>query len=181
MKTKTILTIFLIIAALALFIYIITRGKEIQFKEVDLPETSNYVGNHTDLKYIDTVIYLGINKLGIEGVFVNVLNMSPDVRDNFTKQTGQELKACIVGEGYQYAIYVNENMKRGESLTILSHELYHLQQYHSKRLVVLENGIVNWEGNNVDVLSVPYNDRPWEIEAFNNQRKLESELRKILY
>ena len=181
MKTKTIIIIFLIIAILALVIYLNKGSKETTFKEVELPETSNYVGNHTDLKYIDTVIYLGINKLNIEGVFVNVLNMNKEVRDNFTKQTGQELRACIIGEGYQYAIFVDESMGRDESLVILSHELYHLQQYHSKRLVVLDNGIVNWEGEKMDVMSLPYNDRPWEKEAFNNQRKLEIELRKVLY
>ena len=60
-------------------------------------------------------------------------------------------------------------------------KLIHLEQYTSKRLVLLNNGLVNWKGNEIVVLDYQYNDRPWEIEAFDGQGDLQKRIENILY
>ena len=182
MKIKNIiLIIVLVLSVVFLVIYLNKKAVEIPFNTNDLPETSDYIGNHTEnMKFIDTVLYRGIYDLGIEGVFINVFTLSDEVKINFQRENEMELEAHIVGEDPQYAIYVTD-MDRRTSLRILAHELYHLQQYHTKRLINKGNGIVSWEGNDVDVLSIPYNERPWEKEAFDNQSTLEKKLIKELY
>lgn len=180
MKKLKIVLIVLLIIAFFVGIYFLNKRTEIPFKEVDLPNTANYINNRTEQKYIDTVILLAADKLGIDAAIISIFPMRDETRINFERDNNISLKAFIVGSGFQYAIYTEE-LDRLESITVFSHEMIHLKQYNSKRLIVLENGVVEWEGQKMEVNSIPYNDRPWEKEAFRNETKLSNDLKKILY
>lgn len=178
-KSKIVLIIFILIVFFV-GIYFLNKKNEKPFKEVDIPDTANYINNRTENKYIDTVLLLAANKLGVEGAIISVFPMSDEVRINFERDNNISLKAFIVGSGYQYAIFT-QDLDRMESITVFSHEMIHLKQYNSNRLIVLGNGVVTWEGQKIEVNSIPYNDRPWEREAFQNETKLANDLKKILY
>ncbi len=61
---------------------------------------------------------------------------------------------------------------------ILAHEMAHLSQYVSGRLQMdVLSGRCWWEGKEYGN-DVPYNERPWEQEAFKVQERLLKEFRK---
>jgi len=63
---------------------------------------------------------------------------------------------------------------------IVCHEMVHLEQYESGRLSLsLEEKEFTWEGE-VFPASVPYEERPWEIEAFSDQVKIKRKFKKSI-
>lgn len=180
MKKSKIVLIILGLVVLFVAVYFLNKRKETPFNEIEIPDTSNYINNRTDNKYIDTVLLLVAHKLDIDGVMISIFPMRDETRINFERENNISLKAFIVGSGFRYAIFT-EDLDRMESITVFSHEMIHLKQYNSNRLIVLENGVVSWEGKKMDVNSIPYNERPWEKEAFQNETKLANDLKKILY
>jgi hypothetical protein len=72
-------------------------------------------------------------------------------------------------------------MTRDESILVMSHEFLHIKQYDSQRLKLIETGKVVWLGDTIDVVTIDYNSRPWEIEAFKEQRSFRDSLEKVLY
>lgn len=182
MKKKYLILLATLLLLLIIgVIYLNKKYPEKPFKNIDFPDSFNYVSNHTeDMKFVDTILYRGMIDLNIEGVFINVFVISDEVKRKFEQQNELNLEAHIVGNDPQYAIYLDD-LDRKTAIRVISHELIHLQQYHSKRLINLGDGIVTWEGNYVDVLSLPYNERPWEREAFDKQSDLEKKLIKELY
>ncbi len=180
MKKSKIILIILLLIVLFLGIYFLNKKTQVPFKDIELPNTSNFINNRTENKYLDTVILLAADKLGIDAAIISVFPMNEEVRINFERENNISLNAFIIGSDYRYAIYT-QDLDRMESITVLSHEMIHLKQYNSKRLVVIGNGVVEWEGQKMDVNSIPYNERPWEREAFNQETKIAKELKKILY
>jgi hypothetical protein len=180
MKKLKIILIILLIIVLFLGLYFLKRKPEVPFKDIELPNTSNFINNRTENKYLDTVLLLAADRLGIDAAIISVFPMSNETKINFERENNISLKAFIIGSDYRYAIYT-EDLDRMESITVLSHEMIHLKQYNTKRLVVIGNGVVEWEGQKMDVNLIPYNDRPWEREAFREETKISKELKKILY
>lgn len=176
---KTIL--FVVIALIiGVIIYFLNRESKTEyFNEVTLPET-NTVYNSSDYNFMDTIVSIGLEELSIKDKTVTIRNMPSYVSNNFDNQNDMRLEASVYGVGDTYIIYVT-NMDRDVAMKILSHELIHLNQYASKRLVILSNGLVKWEGKEISVLDYSYNNRPWEIEAFDGQGDLQKRIEKILY
>ena len=74
-------------------------------------------------------------------------------------------------------------MGRDEAIKVLSHEMIHLKQYYTKKLI-LEKDRVYWNGDVLyesEINNLRYEDRPWESEAFAGQRGLENKIREVLY
>lgn len=70
-----------------------------------------------------------------------------------------------------YNLVVREGIGAGLQ-DVLSHEMVHLSQYTTGRLWLnLNTGAVMWEGK-IYSSTVPYEERPWEKEAFDRQRRL---------
>jgi hypothetical protein len=180
MKKSKIILIILLLIVLFLGLYFLKRKPEVPFKDIELPNTSNFINNRTENKYLDTVILLAADRLGIDAAIISVFPMNEQVRINFERENNISLTAFIIGSDYRYAIYT-QDLDRMESITVLSHELIHLKQYQTKRLVIIGNGVVEWEGQKIDVNLIPYNDRPWEREAFREETKISKDLKKILY
>ena len=63
---------------------------------------------------------------------------------------------------------------------ILCHEMVHLSQYIRRDLKLdLNKKEFTWKGVKYNA-SVPYDERPWEIEAFSKQDKLYKEYKKAI-
>jgi hypothetical protein len=153
--------------------------QEQPFKQFDI-ETTNMVANRTEDNYLDSVVYVGLNELGMDSLAVTIRPITDEVKQQFDSEG--TLKAHILGRDRQYIIFLDD-MGRDESIKVLSHELIHLRQYVTKKLVLHKNEVV-WDGEIISeyrVSELKYDDRPWEIEAFAEQRQLENRIRNILY
>jgi hypothetical protein len=181
MKTtiKKYAGIIFLILLLIFGIYKLTTLKEKTFKIVNF-EKRNFIQNKTDKSYLDTIIHIGMNELGIDGTYIIIKPLTEETKKQFSNEL--ELKAHIKGLGKQYVIWVDD-MDREESILVFSHELIHLRQYYNGKLVV-SNNLIKWNEQIIPVnelSNIDYNTRPWEIEAFQEQRYLENDIRKFLY
>jgi predicted metallopeptidase len=177
---KKIIIIVLSVLLLGLILLLLLKtNKERYFESVELSE-NNTIINFSKHQYIDTVVSVGLDILNIKDNYVTVRDIPEQIVESFKKQNDLDLGASVIGANDQYIIYTNE-MSRTTSTKIISHELIHLEQYDSGRLRVIGNGVVIWEGKEINVLDIPYNDRPWEVEAFKRQDDLEKKLLEKLY
>jgi predicted metallopeptidase len=153
--------------------------QEKTFKQFDI-ETTNVVANRTKNNYLDSVVYVGLDELGMDSIVVIIRPITEEVKQQFDSEG--TLKAHILGKDRQYIIFLDE-MGRDESIKVLSHELIHLRQYTTQKLILHKNEVV-WDGQIIsehEVNEIEYGKRPWEIEAFVEQRQLEDKIRNILY
>lgn len=165
---------------LGFIIYFLNRESEVEyFNEVDLPET-NTVYNSSDYKFMDTIVTIGLQEINVKDRTVLIRNMPKYVSDNFDNQNNMQLEASVFDIDDTYIIYVT-SMGRKDAIKILSHELIHLKQYDSHKLIILSDGFVSWNGKKMSVTDISYIDRPWEIEAFDGQEDLQDKIEKILY
>ena len=78
----------------------------------------------------------------------------------------------------EFLIELNSNQDISEMICTLAHELVHVEQNVSKRLVYkfdkdVNKLLVNWEGKHLGESSqIPYRERPWEVEAFSKEQIL---------
>lgn len=178
MKKNKIIWVILGVILLGLIIYLSTR-KVKEFNDLDFPIT-NVVTNKTSQEFLAPIIKTGLYELKIDLVYVIIQPISSLQKSNGLGDENFELKATLVGNRTQYIIYVG-NMDRTEAINVISHELIHLSQYYSGKLIkTKELNSVEWNGEIYDVTKIPYMERPWEIEAFNKEKELASEIRNLL-
>ena len=177
MKRKNIVIGILVLILIGFLIYLISNQKERTFKRVTLSH-NNIITNKTSKSYLDTLVSEGLDVLGLKGEYVMIKDMNPSLKGSLGSET--ELRAFIIGERNQYIIYVDD-LNREESLTILSHELIHLQQYSSGRLIRMEDHFMMFDGEAYNVNEIPYKERPWEIEAFKNETDLKIKVGGLLF
>lgn len=178
--TKRDIVLVLLILILVLIIIFRPKSTTTYFRPVYLP-TKNFVKNSTDKKYIDTVTLIGLQELSIENVSVEIIPLTDEIRSKF--DSGLDLKAAIIGNKYHFLMYVGD-INRNGAIEVISHELIHLQQYHTEKLKVINERELWWDGKLIDhsiVETIPYEQREWEAEAFNYQRILGQKIERILF
>jgi hypothetical protein len=124
----------------------------------------------------DTILRVGLDVANLSGLIVNILPLSESAKSSFNGDLNAHLR---LHDGTYY-LFINHNNSREELIRIISHEIIHIQQYHSKRLIY-ENGSVMWEGAEYDLNSISYENRPWENEAFSGQNEIYQKIYNILY
>lgn len=172
---------YLIILGIVIFLIwlipIINKQSEVTFNDVKLDDSTNMIVNQTSNSYYDTVLYLGLTELGIRGIFVDVRNLSNNSIEN-SESRGIDISAHIRENNGNYYIFTSE-LSHHESINVLSHELIHLQQYHTGK-IKYNNDTVTWNGKKFGREEIPYKFRPWEIEAEDLGYELSKELTKKL-
>ena len=160
--------------------FLIKQQEERYFSPTPIEYDINFVNNDTKMPFLDTIAYVGMVKLGMEGSFIKFIPLSDELKEQFKKDTEKELGANIVyHEGASY-IFIDE-MNRDEALLVMAHEFQHIKQYTSKRLKLIGDGKVVWLGDTLYALTMNYDERPWEIEAFREERNFKDSLEKSLY
>lgn len=168
--------IILGIIALGFVIWKIVSYKEQPFKKIEM-EGTNTILNGTDMKYIDTIVYAGLQVLNIDTTVVIIRNLDPGFRPS--SMDGYDLKAYIKTNGLQYVIWVSD-LNKVNAIETLSHELIHMKQYYDQKLVINKDTVI-WNGGIFETMNVKYEQYPWEIEAFKNQNDLAKKMKSILY
>lgn len=171
-KNRNILIIVLVIL-LAIITAIVLTSKEKTFNVIELGK-ENAVLNRTQKNYLDTIVSVGLTELGISGITVLIDPLEQEIT------SGEfEVQAHIIGTQNQFIIFTNE-FSREKSIEVMTHELIHLQQYNTGRLVKTNGGVI-WEGFYIQSIGrIPYLARPWEMEAFVLGENLNRTLKVIL-
>jgi len=180
MKKKTIYIIIGVILALGLIIYLISRIPKKEIDSFEFPATIEVV-NHTENEVVDTITMVILNKvMGYDEMKIDIYDM-PEIFKN-TEET--ELIAFITDvpfEDHRYKIYLKENVRIGDLLNVLPHEMAHLKQHEDGRLQVIEGEGYVWEGDSSLYSDVTYDERPYEKEAYIQGPIIKRKLTNILY
>lgn len=169
----------LIVLVVVVLIVVSSKKEEKYFKKIQLDNTTNIVLNNVDKPYMDTILYVGLSTLNLSDIVVSILPLSENAKLRFASEGG-ELKAHIREQDGVYYIFIDD-VDRMESIEILSHELIHLKQYYDKRLYLNENKTPVWLGQEYDINSTSYENRPWETEAFLLDDELNDKIKKVLF
>lgn len=176
---KTLLIIGGVIVTLILLFFLFkSLNKETPFARIQL-SPSNIVFNRTSRSYMDTIVSVGLDKLDMKDIVALVRPITPDILDAMkSKEPTLDLKAFIIGKDENYIIYIVD-LDRTTAIEVLSHELIHLKQTESKQLVKGTKSVL-WEGKEYSP-ELPYDERPWEKDAFDKQYSLLNDIKTTLY
>lgn len=144
------------------------------FKEVELSNTNTVINSLNRLHYYDTILIVGMEVAGLNGVTIILNNLSDAAKNQFSG----ELKAHIRLYNGNYYLFLGA-LNRDEAITVISHEIIHMQQYQSGDFVY-ENEEITWLGIPYS-LDGDYETRPWERDAFEKQNNIEKTIRSVLY
>jgi hypothetical protein len=166
----------LAIIAIVILILFFQKTTNKPFNKVEYSK-NNYVVNYTGYPYMDTIVYVGLDSLGMCDVLVEVKKLSKEAKANFPSNI--DLKGLVYGSGRQYTMWVDESDRSGH-IRIVAHELIHLRQYYSKQ-IVYDGFYVYWNRAKYDLKEIEYFSRPWEADAFQHEVKLDKQIRSVLY
>jgi len=169
---KKIITIVVVVllALLALIVF----GPRKVFKEDIEYDIRNIVVNQTNHDYYEDIVNVGLNELCIVGEVVLIRFYRED-----QELEGFDLRGAIFTNGQQYLINLYD-LKQREAIEVIAHELIHLEQYRSKRLVGGKDSIF-FEGVGYKKGQLPaYRKRPWEAEAFRRQVTLQKAIEEVV-
>ena len=141
-------------------------SRERYYNQVQLSQ-NNTIANFTQMNFLDTVVSVALDHEGIKDKLVVIDKLSDRANERFSG----ELKAMLLYNNSAFYIFIDEHSHE-EAITTISHELIHMNQYLSGDLVVVNEQLI-WKGENWNFDGVPYEMRPWEVEAFENQSSLE--------
>ena len=176
-KLKIVLIVLgILLIGFGLYKLIIYKTTEMYFKPVVFNKV-NWINNKTSMKYVDTILRVGLDELGIENISIMVKPFTK--KDRELLGPDMVLKAQVKSYPNGFIIWMDD-LGRSESLTVLSHELIHIQQYSTKELVVSGTN-VTYKGRVTDVMVIPYSEREWEIDAFAKEGSIKNTINKILY
>ena len=178
MRKNTIITILIILGLIGLFFLLRYANRPQYYNKVTL-SGDNYIFNLGEDKYVDTIVSVGLKELGVKGCSVTIEEMPQKVKDLFYQQNQMNLEATVYGENDMYDILTSD-LNRSGAILVLSHELIHLKQYNSGRLSLVDDGFVTFDNKVYKVTDIPYNNRPWEVEAFAQQYDLAKKVEKVL-
>lgn len=173
-KKILIITSFIILLTSIGFLVFSAKGEEPYFNQVELSQ-NNSIANSLSIAYYDTILSVGLDRAGLSGLFVVIYPLSDAAKDNFKNS---ELKAHVRHANETFYIFIDE-LDREEAIKVISHEIIHIEQYHSGRLDYYDNKIF-WQNGEYELDRMEYDDRPWEIEAFMREGELSSGISKVL-
>ena len=130
-----------------------------QFNEkIVFPNGSDYY--ITAAKFFLEKMGIDHSKIQIAIVFKDKMNGD----DGFTTQSPKNPK--------QFLINLKKGHPKADLLRLIAHEMTHVKQLVNGDLKFdFENGKILWKGKDFDVDKTPYRKRPFEIEAFKEEKK----------
>jgi hypothetical protein len=176
-KIVFILASILFFGALILWVFQTPGPKPVAYKKIPLSD-HNLIWTTTEWSYLDTIVSVGMDELGIKDMEVLIQPMNERIKSKFEEGSDDiQLKAYVSQWLRGYVISVDVDLGRDAAIDIMSHELIHLVQYEDSSLIVGEGTEVIWRGARYDILHTPYNERPWERAAFRKQKELADKIR----
>ena len=115
-----------------------------------------------------------IIKEALDLVFSELLPQTEDIYDitvYVSDETGDAMGLVCEEDDNEYTILLNKKLLDDdiELFKTVCHEAVHITQYIKTDLIHLPYGKYAWKGSIIE--SVEYNERPWEIEAYEYEEK----------
>lgn len=127
------------------------------------------VTNLTGLDVVTAYAEAAYSELGLEAeVIITATPARVKARNYVTRVQGK------------YFIYLDTGQRESKIITVITHEMIHIQQYETGRLIQISEYLVSFDAEKYYLLEVPHEQRPWEIEANRLGRRLERTIRKQL-
>lgn len=180
---KYAIQVILLISVITLIILNIIQKRNEKINDVIIPSTV-VVKNSTRYDF-DKITKLIVNKtFGYDTILVEYHYMPPNYESSPTDRwflRGYIIKNIVYDNSY--LIFVSRNLPDIDHMEFLCHELYHLYQFQSGRLIPLDliGTKVEYDGVKIDGHMVPYELRPHENDAFSNQNKVFLSIKKYIY
>lgn len=76
---------------------------------------------------------------------------------------------CHQDDKFSYTVEIDRTLSTKNVLTVLAHELVHVNQYYQGRLVDVDDEITTWYDQ---VIDTGYDSQPWELEAYTMEKIL---------
>jgi predicted metallopeptidase len=155
-----------------------------QIESVDIYKKNNNIINHINNNYIESIVIVGLHELKIDSVTVNLYYLPTNLKNIVTNNNIFIVNALIIKNVEKnYSIFVNDNSINSDKLIkYIAHELIHLDQFNSKRLVVYDNlNVIRFDNKLYFTLETNYENRPWENEAFSKQEELKNRINAVLH
>jgi hypothetical protein len=156
------------------FLIFKTNSEEKPFNQIQLTE-NNFIYNEKFPTYYDTILMVAMDEAELVGFNV----MLRELTDGAKSQFDGDLKAHIRYQNDDFYLFTGK-MSKNEAIEVLSHEVIHMLQYRSGNLSYT-NGNVTWMGEVLDLNSKEYEQRPWEVEAFQKQSQLIGMVKESLW
>jgi hypothetical protein len=176
-----IIVVMLLIITLGIIItIIINKQKEKRINHFKFPVTM-VVKNYTDNNYADTIAMVILNKiLKYDTMSLNIYHSPKHLR---------KIEYEIIGfiqknpyENHSYDVFIRSERLPVSIKTFLSHELVHLQQMERGDLIQLPGfEKIVYKNDTIYYSEVPYDERPYEIEAFSKENRIKKNLNSLLY
>ena len=176
---KSIKYIVVLVIILSIGFYFLTSDDS--FKNTPLPQTNTVIKNYSEVTYLDTLVYHSLDKLEVDGIFINIIDAKPDLL--FSILEGAKVDAFVYYDSKFriYNIFVDKHLSRDKLMLIIAHESVHIAQYRNRDLINLDGTMVIYRGDTLDVSTLNYHERPWEIEAFEKQEEIYQHLIHTFY
>lgn len=132
--------ILFLIATIIVIINDISSSNQNFNHKLDLNPQGSVVWNATSVAYADTILYKGLEKLELDNIQITLVPDQSNVLDRILK--GHSLSAFIVKNfNSNYTMYIDEELSRYEMITVFAHELIHLEQKQSMKLIISGDGV----------------------------------------
>ena len=153
------------------------RRKNKKFKvTLSMPRLTN--DSYTEQQLIKATHFFGKELMSTR--MLNTISIKLKVRKTTLKDFSGAVVSYCKGSQKQteYAILLDYNLPTHALIEILAHEMQHVQQMVTGRLQYRvwksdRQLHARWEGKEVGTVnSIPYRQRPWEVEAYSTQTPL---------
>lgn len=180
---KNYVIIILILLFILLVVILSRRSSTYSYFDKNEFLAENTVINVTNFDYLDTIVHNTLNHYEIKGQVVVVRLLDEKIKKLFSIPPNITYSGFIVySYPNNYTIFITGD-NRLNHIEIIAHEVVHLKQYHENRLVLdsFSKNHISFDGVVYDLDKIDYFDRPWETEAFSQQKVLFDTLMNVLY
>jgi len=178
MKNNKII-IFIIIFLLIISIILIRKCDKKSVNTYDFPNTINVI-NYTDNIRADTITMIITHMImNYDTINIDIYHFINDLNINNYSIIGFIQK---IDKPHTYQIFL-DNVSQSKLITVLSHELIHLDQMEKGDLIydLGNTEYVIYKNDTIFFNETPYKKRPHEIDAYSRQKNIEQQLRNLLY
>ncbi len=175
-----LVAIVLLIAVAVIITIIVNKQREKRVNHFEFPVTM-IAKNYTTEKRADTMAMIILNKIfKYDTVTLNIYYAPKHLNNSEYELVGFIQKNPY--EEHSYNIFLKNGTLPVSIKTFLSHELVHLQQMEKGDLVQLSlYEKIIYKNDTIYYSEVPYDKRPYEIDAFSKENKIRKGLNDLLY
>jgi len=183
MKKPLLILMWILVAAVAVMTVIAIRNLVLENRDVksfaswNFPESYD-IQNNTDYR-ADTICMYLANLQGLDTLNLIIVYIPEHVKEKEVEYSS--FVQMIPFKKNQFILMLKrDGISFSKLKIILAHEFIHMEQYISGDLVAYTNFVI-YKGEDVYLKEIPYDERPFELDALSEGSKLLKKLNHVLY